>query len=84
MLHSMDDDLPRARGDAASRLAGEPLDTYSQDELMERIALLEAEIDRIRAQHAKAASHRSLADQLFKPREPGLSLIHIPSPRDTR
>ena len=42
MLHSMDDDLPRARGDAASRLAGEPLDTYSQDELMERIALLEA------------------------------------------
>ena len=71
MLHSRDDDLPRARGDAASRLAGEPLDTYSQDELMERIALLEAEIDRIRAQHAKAASHRSLADQLFKPREPG-------------
>ena len=66
-----EDDLPRARGDAASQLAREPLDTYSQDELMERIALLEAEIDRIRAQHAKAASHRSLADQLFKPREPG-------------
>lgn len=66
----MDDDLPRVRGDSASRLAGEPLDTYSQDELMERIALLEAEIERVRAQHAKAASHRSLADQLFKPREP--------------
>ena len=71
----MEDDLPRIRGPKdplghASRLAGEPLDTYSQDELMERIALLEAEIDRIRAQHAKAASHRSLADTLFKPREP--------------
>jgi len=71
----MEDDLPRIRGPLdslghASRLAGEPLDTYSQDELMERIALLEAEIERVRAQHAKAASHRSLADSLFKPREP--------------
>ena len=64
----MEDDLPRIRGDAASRLAGEPLDTYSQDELMERIALLEAEIERVKAQHGKAASHRALADQLFKPR----------------
>ena len=66
----MDDDLPRVRGDAASRLAGELLDTYSQDELMERIALLEAEIERVRAQHGKAESHRALADSLFKPREP--------------
>jgi uncharacterized small protein (DUF1192 family) len=65
----MEDELPRIRGDAASRLAGEPLDTYSQDELLERIALLEAEIERIRAQHGKAASHRALADSLFKPRE---------------
>ena len=66
----MEDDLPRAGGDAASRLAGEPLDTYSQGELMERVTLLEAEIERVRQQHAKAASHRSLADTLFKPREP--------------
>jgi len=66
----MEDELPRVRGDAASRLAGEPLDSYSQDELIERIALLEAEIERVRAQHGKAASHRSIADALFKPREP--------------
>ena len=66
----MDDDLPRVRGDSASRLAGEPLDAYSQDELLERIALLEAEIERVKAQHGKAASHRTLADSLFKPREP--------------
>jgi len=66
----MDDDLPRVRGDSASRLAGEPLDTYSQAELMERIALLEAEIERVRAQHAKAADHKRFADALFKPREP--------------
>ncbi|MEO6152434.1 MAG: DUF1192 domain-containing protein [Croceibacterium sp.] len=67
----MEDELPRVRGDAASRLSGEPLDTYSQDELMERVALLEAEIERIRQQHAKAADKRKLADALFKPREHG-------------
>lgn len=67
----MEDDLPRMRGDAASRLAGEPLDTYSQDELMERIALLEAEIERVKAHHARVADHKKLADALFKPREQG-------------
>lgn len=66
----MEDDLPRVRGDSASRLAGEPLDAYSQDELMERIAQLEAEIERVRAHHAKAADHMKLADSLFKPRDP--------------
>ena len=66
----MDDDLPRVRGDSASRLAGEPLDSYSQAELLERIALLEAEIERVKAQHGKAASHRALADSLFKRQEP--------------
>ena len=65
----MEDDLPRTRGDTASRLAGEPLDTYSQDELLERISLLEAEIERVRAHHAKAAEKRKLADALFKPRD---------------
>ena len=66
-----DDDLPRPRGDAASQLAREPLDTYSQDELMDRVALLEAEIARVKAHHQQAADKRKLADQLFKPREPG-------------
>jgi len=63
------EDLPRPRGDAASLLAKESLDTYSQDELLERIATLEAEIARVKAQHAKAAQHRQAADQLFRPRE---------------
>ena len=66
-----DNDLPRVRGDAASLLAREPLDTYSQDELIERVELLEAEIARVKAHHAQAAEKRKLADQLFKPREPG-------------
>jgi len=66
----MEDDLPRIRGDSASRLAGEPLDAYSQDELMERIALLEAEIARVKAHHARAADHKKWADALFKPQDP--------------
>lgn len=65
----MDDDLPRPKGDAASALAKESLDPYSQDELGERIALLEAEIARIKAHHAKVAAHRAAADALF--RSPG-------------
>ncbi len=64
----MEDDLPRSRADAAALLAKEVLDSYSQDELMARITLLEAEIARVRAQHAKAADHRKLADALFRPR----------------
>ena len=66
----MDDDLPRVRGDAASQLAKEPLDAYSQDELMERVALLEAEIARVRAHHASVAEKRKLADALFKRPDP--------------
>ena len=66
----MDDgDLPRMRDDAAQRLSKEPLDSYSQDELMARIQLLEAEIERVKAHHAKAADHRKIADALFRPRE---------------
>ncbi|WP_340588186.1 DUF1192 domain-containing protein [Erythrobacter alti] len=64
-----DDDLPRMRSDAASQLAGEALDTYSQDELIARIQLLESEIERVRTHHAKAADHRKIADSLFRPRE---------------
>lgn len=60
-----DDDRPRPRGDAASKLAGEDLGPYSQDELDERIALLEAEIARVRSHSQKAAAHRDAAEALF-------------------
>lgn len=62
----MDEDLPRPKGDAASMLAKESLDSYSQDELTVRISLLEAEIDRVRQHRAKAAAHRAAADALFR------------------
>ncbi len=64
----MDDDLPRPRSDAAGLLAKESLDSYSQDELAERIALLEAEIERVRAHRDRASAHRAAADALFRPR----------------
>ncbi|WP_404799917.1 DUF1192 domain-containing protein [Qipengyuania atrilutea] len=68
----MDDDLPRPKGDAASLLAAEDLAPYSQDELADRIALLEAEIARVRKHRDAAASHRSAADALFgKPGQAG-------------
>ena len=58
-------DRPRPKGDAASRLAAEDLGPYSQAELDERIALLEAEIERVSAHRSKAAAHRAAADALF-------------------
>jgi uncharacterized small protein (DUF1192 family) len=58
-------DRPRPSGDAASRLVTEDLGPYSQAELAERIALLEAEIARVKAHRDKAAAHRAAADALF-------------------
>ncbi len=60
-----DDDRPRPRGDAVSKLAGEDLAPYSQDELTERIHLLEREIARVEHHRLTAAAHRSAADALF-------------------
>lgn len=66
MLAVMDEeDRPRRLGDAASLLAGEDLAPYSQDELSERIALLENEIERVKSHRDKAKAHRAAADALF-------------------
>lgn len=64
-----DDDRPRPRGDAASRLAAEDLSPYSLAELDERIVVLEAEIARVRTHKGKAAAHLSAADALFGRKE---------------
>ena len=60
-----DDDRPRPRGDAAEALSKESLDPYSVDELDTRIALLEAEIGRVKAHRDKSSAHRAAADALF-------------------
>ncbi|MEL6878642.1 MAG: DUF1192 domain-containing protein [Pseudomonadota bacterium] len=69
-----EEDLPRPKGDAASKLASEDLGPYSQDELKERIKLLEAEIVRVEGHRLSAAAHRDAADALFSkptPKKPG-------------
>ncbi len=64
-----DDDRPRPQGDAASRLAAEDLSPYSQDELAERIRLLETEIARVEKHRLKGAAHRNAANALFGKRD---------------
>jgi uncharacterized small protein (DUF1192 family) len=63
-----DDDRPIRRGDAASLLAREVLDSYSRAELDERIGQLQAEIERVMAHRDKAEAHRLAADAFFRPR----------------
>ena len=58
---------PEASLGAASQLAGESLDSYSQDELGARIELLEAEIARVKARRTQADAHRLAAEAFFKP-----------------
>ena len=64
------DDLPSgwigSREDAAHKLGQESLDRYSLDELDERVALLDAEIVRVKAHAQKSAAHRLAADALFR------------------
>ncbi len=59
------DDLPRRKGDLASQLATEPLDSLSVDELTARIALLEAEIARTTRHRDRAGHTRAAAEALF-------------------
>lgn len=61
-----DDDIARRRDDALSALIRQPLDPLSLDELDQRVAMLEAEIARVKAHRAAASSHKSVAEALFR------------------
>ena len=61
-----DDDLPRRRDDVLTALTRQPLDPLSLTELDDRIATLEAEIERVKAHRAAATSHKAVAESLFK------------------
>ncbi|HEY6870155.1 MAG TPA: DUF1192 family protein [Novosphingobium sp.] len=74
----MDEDLPLRSGaalrhGAAGQLAGESLDSYSQDELAARIQLLHDEIARVTAHRDRAAAHRAAAEAFFRPGGSGSS-----------
>ncbi|MBX3478033.1 MAG: DUF1192 domain-containing protein [Brevundimonas sp.] len=63
---TFDDLEPRPqRGAALTALGREDLDLFSGEELTERIALLEAEIARVRAAMDGKKSKKSAADALF-------------------
>jgi uncharacterized small protein (DUF1192 family) len=55
----------KARGQTLSELTREDLELYGADELKERIAALEGEIARARAQLERKEKGRSAADALF-------------------
>jgi uncharacterized small protein (DUF1192 family) len=61
-----DDDLPRRQGDALAALTRQPLDPLSLDELDERVAVLQAEIERIKAHKATAGGFKASAEALFR------------------
>jgi uncharacterized small protein (DUF1192 family) len=67
-LHLMDlDDLFAKRpGDPLVLMTRQDLDPFSVEELLERIAVLEVEIVRVRAKCEGAVNHRASADALFK------------------
>lgn len=58
-----DDDGPKKK---AAHEIGEDISSFSADELSARIALLEAEIDRLNAEKARKSAGRSAAENLFK------------------
>jgi uncharacterized small protein (DUF1192 family) len=63
----LDDMLPpKKTSGPLSELIREDLDRLSRDEVMARIAALEAEIARCRARLDSATALRSAADQLFR------------------
>jgi uncharacterized small protein (DUF1192 family) len=61
-----DADLPRRKADLLADLAREDLDKLSIAELDDRIAALDAELQRSRAKRDGAASFRAAADSLFR------------------
>jgi len=61
-----DENLPRRKDDLVAQLGRQDLDPFSVEELTERIAMLEAEIDRTRTKISRALNHRASADALFK------------------
>jgi uncharacterized small protein (DUF1192 family) len=62
----LDDILPKRADDPLVALTRQDLDPLSNDELANRVAVLEAEIARTRQRIDRAVNHRSSADALFK------------------
>ena len=62
----LDDLFPSKPGDPLVELGKQDLDPMSIEELKERVEALKAEILRVETHMARAQSHRSAAEELFK------------------
>jgi uncharacterized small protein (DUF1192 family) len=62
----LDDILPKRQDDPLVQLIRQDLDPLSNEELGQRIQILEAEIARCRARLAAAANHRATAESIFR------------------
>ena len=62
----LDELFPDKPDDPLKLLTKQDLDPLSVDELQARIAILEGEIERVKAKLANAVNFRSTADELFK------------------
>lgn len=62
----LDDILPKRADDPLVQLVRQDLDRLSNDELAQRIVILEAEIARCRTRISAATGHRSVAESLFQ------------------
>ena len=62
----LDDLMPRRKDDPLAALGRQDLDPMSIEELDERVVLLEAEIERVKAKRAGASAFKSAADALFR------------------
>ena len=63
----LDELFPSKPGDPLAELAKQDLDPISIEELRARIEALKAEIARVEAHIERATTHRSTAEELFKP-----------------
>ena len=66
MAISDDDPFGAPRKKPATHEIGQNLDTLSVDELDERVALLEQEIERLKAARQAKAASKAAADAFFK------------------
>jgi len=63
---AMDEDLPKRADDPVTILTKQDLDPMSVEELHERIASLEGEINRVRAKIAHSVNHKASAEAIFR------------------
>ncbi|MGF1549435.1 MAG: DUF1192 family protein [Sphingomonadaceae bacterium] len=62
----LDDIIPDKPEDPLTRLTRQDLDPFSLEELDARIAILQAEIERVRKHKEDSVNHLARADELFR------------------